>query len=550
ERKSLLWDNSPRLLRVQEFLEQESFGDTEGSAKVERKQGIFRLLRHFFKNLSPSFENLERHVWLNRVETNFVRQSVEKKRNSTRRVTGIVVAVFIALATFLGLALWQKGIAENRRVEAEQERDKAEHNTRIATAHRLAVQSQATVAERPQLGTLLALQALSTTLQDEPHVPAAEEEFRRAISMIGGRGLKASSPFSDSIALTPDGTRIITANAKGIIQEWRLNENGVFTSVELYQNDERVKSIEVSPDGKWLATAGDDGQVLLWNMLHKNTKPIQLQSDERGWLMSIDPTSRWLAIVTSSEHVLVFDLFSKDPAGSIKRLTGHEIGIRDLIFGGGDGLLATGANDDTVRLWDLTSDDPSKKHKIYMAGTNNTVDEHNWMKDDCESVGFSSDRHWLACGSWEKTVIWNLHNSGETSLLELPRRGIEGAIFSPDGHRLVTGVNLGSNTLSVWDMRADDILSSEKQLKIEEGDIGVIRFSPDGKFLAAAGGARKIFLWPIYSDGISSRSIELPGHDDRIYDLKFSMKQHQLASVSRDGTVRLWALDQLKPVIE
>lgn len=62
-------------------------------------------------------------------------------------------------------------------------------------------------------------------------------------------------------------------------------------------------------------------------------------------------------------------------------------------------------------------------------------------------------------------------------------------------------------------------------------------YSPDGRIIAAAGQSDTIRLWDRASGDLVGT---LPGHPERVMDVKFSPDGRLLASCSTDGTVKLW----------
>ncbi len=84
------------------------------------------------------------------------------------------------------------------------------------------------------------------------------------------------------------------------------------SSLVLRGHEERVTSLAISPDGRWLVTGSDDKTARLW------------------------------------------DLTAKDPASSSLVLRGHDGGIYSLAISPDGRWLVTGSYDKTARLWDLT----------------------------------------------------------------------------------------------------------------------------------------------------------------------------------------------------
>src|SRR5262249_30013688 len=137
-------------------------------------------------------------------------------------------------------------------------------------------------------------------------------------------------------------------------------------------------------------------------------------------------------------------------------------------------LIASGGQDDVVRIWDLDTG------KAVAALTG-----HDWH---VLSVTFSPDGKLMASGGRDNTArIWDIASGKE--LLRLSHketrpsyRGdshISALAFSPDGKRLASA---DGSRVALWDT------SSGKLLKTLEVDHALsLAFSPDGLMLAIGG---------------------------------------------------------------
>ena len=82
-------------------------------------------------------------------------------------------------------------------------------------------------------------------------------------------------------------------------------------------------------------------------------------------VVTVSPDSRWLATAGEDKSVRVWDLSAADPAKSATALLGHEETIQTATFTQ-DGLwLITGAGDQTVRLWSFEKPAPSRCPSCY-----------------------------------------------------------------------------------------------------------------------------------------------------------------------------------------
>ena len=138
---------------------------------------------------------------------------------------------------------------------------------------------------------------------------------------------------------------------------------------------------------------------------------------------------------------------------------------------------------------------------------------------------------------------------GQTGPLELvlpigPLAPITALAFSPDGKQLVSGCY---GRVVVWDMTTG---APSKVLTNVLGAVNDIRFSPDGKTLAVAGGqpsARGDIR--LYDTSDWRLLATLGGHLDVVSSVAFRHDSRQLVSASFDKTVRIWDLESKQTVL-
>ncbi|KPJ91936.1 MAG: hypothetical protein AMJ53_10385 [Gammaproteobacteria bacterium SG8_11] len=109
-----------------------------------------------------------------------------------------------------------------------------------------------------------------------------------------------------SVAFSPDGSIIASADEDGIIRLWD-SENTEQLGDSIIGDPFGLNSIAFNPDGEILASAGFDGAIRLW-----------------------DPNT----------GALIGNPF-----------TGHEYGIRSITFSPDGNILASGGDDNIIRLW-------------------------------------------------------------------------------------------------------------------------------------------------------------------------------------------------------
>ncbi|MFI0710415.1 WD40 repeat domain-containing protein [Streptomyces inhibens] len=111
-----------------------------------------------------------------------------------------------------------------------------------------------------------------------------------------------------------------------------------------------VSAVVFSPDGRLLATAGDDRTARLWDSATGLPVGAPLTGHSDGVrAVAFSPDGRLLATAGMDRTVQLWDPAGGRPVG--EPLTGHTSGIKAVVFSPDGRLLATAGADRTVRLW-------------------------------------------------------------------------------------------------------------------------------------------------------------------------------------------------------
>ena len=148
------------------------------------------------------------------------------------------------------------------------------------------------------------------------------------------------------------------------------------------------------------------------------------------------------------------------------------------------------------------------------------------------SVAFSPDGTLLASGSWNDTVkLWDV--STERQIATLPSKQPTLVAFSPDGKTLAVGTRYFYNTVELWDVATQERIATLGHRAVV---FYTVSFSPDGKTLAVGTWDNTVELW----DVATQERIATLGHEAVVNAVSFSPDGTLLASGSRDNTVKLW----------
>ena len=160
----------------------------------------------------------------------------------------------------------------------------------------------------------------------------------------------------------------------------------------------------------------------------------------------------------------------------LRTLEGHQDQVNSVTFDSKGETLASGSDDNTVKLWEARSG------KLLR-----TLKGH---KSQVMTVAFDPQGGTLASGSGGMVMLWEARSGKLLCTLRGHNRGVWSVAFDPLGGTLVSGSV--DKTVKLWEAR------SGKPLRTLEGHtsfVGAITFSPDGRLLASKSGDQTIRLW-------------------------------------------------------
>ncbi|MBS1487382.1 MAG: High-affnity carbon uptake protein Hat/HatR [Bacteroidetes bacterium] len=475
-------------------------------------------------------------------------KELEAKRKLERaRTTAIVFGVITMFALIaLVYAFVQKGKADDNLAEAQRQEKLARENADLAKEQsRLAQQeaekakkAEAEAREQAHIAELARKDAEEKRIQAERAEAAAtvaRDEATKNAEIARKAEAKAKDNEQKAIAAQKAAERErYLAVAKSIAlksKELNDNETAALLAQQAYNFNTRFNGYLYDND--------------VYNGLFKalknynNPLTLSLEGHDKG-------AAR--ALVTRDKNA---NIFSGGSDGKVLRWSNqngtwtHEV-LKEFAVSNGANSVVTYAvysldispDGNYLAVGGLFNADRDANYAMVINLSNPGAEPTKIMgyKSDIENINFTLDGKgfYARCNSGKSIMYSDLKTAREVIT---PAEKITSIDLSPDGTKLA-GAGTDGN-LYIWDLKNNYATSKYSVLR-QGKDILAIQFMPDSRGVVI-GDEEGIIR--IFNSGIVIRT--LTGHTSQIEQIKFSHSGQFMATASKDGSVRIWNINQL-----
>lgn len=266
-------------------------------------------------------------------------------------------------------------------------------------------------------------------------------------------------------------------------------------------------------------------------------KCLKTLSAHSAWVRSVafSPDGQFLA--SGSEDNTV-KLWSVNSGQEIATLYGHLGQVCCVAFSPDGNIIASTGQDKTIKLWHRKT-----RQLIRTIGDWNKAEYYSHSKD-INSLAFNPKGNILASCSKDNTIkIWwlggDIYSDDYGKLIKTVsghQKAVRSVAISPDGEILASGSE--DNKIKLWQLKNGKEINTLNRWELGYLQfITSVAFSQDGEILASGSWDKTIKLWDVKTGEIL-KAIE--GHTDYIRSVAFSPNGKIIASGSDDKTIKIW----------
>jgi WD40 repeat protein len=366
-----------------------------------------------------------------------------------------------------------------------------------------------------------------------------------AVARLGSSRLKHRG-CAYALVYSPDGKWLASAGADRVIRLWDADTGK--PSLTLAGHQDTIFSLAFVPPGEGkpatvLVSSSDDKTIRFWDLTTGKELAYRINHPGIPWTLAVSPDGKFLASGGSESFIV---LWKVEDGKEVRRWKAHRGGVARVAFAPDGRTIASGGtarkadepgDDYGVALWETATGKPRQTFAAHTGFVGAIVFSHDGKL--LASAGIDEMRG-------RSVLLWDPETGKQLRAVAGLSSRVGDQSFAPclaltrDGKTMAGGHR---GQIQFFDP-ATGGEQRGRSISVSEG-IQALAFSPDGSTLASAHSDGRILLWDV-----ARRTAKLPthGHAQPLTSVAVAPDGKTIATTSEDGTAWLWDRATSKPV--
>jgi WD40 repeat protein len=350
-----------------------------------------------------------------------------------------------------------------------------------------------------------------------PWLGAAEEEGPGGVVAT----LKGHKEAVYAVAFSPDGKFLLTGSGDPAVKIWTAEGKELKSFAGPNAHTKLVVALAVSPDGSQFATGGADNTAKVWDF---PTDKHLREFDQGGPATAVAASADGARLAGGGKDGKV-KIWNTTENKLLHEISAHTAAVTGLGFSPNGQILVSVSSDSTMRFLNV-ADGKTLAHFAAHAGP-------------VTGVSYSPGGNAVYTTGDDGTLkFWSLPPVATRSLAAALKEPITALTLTPDGGQIVAASGKSVRLANLANG------ATVKDLEGASADITAVAASPGSAHVAAATSDRRVVVWENKTGTILTQPV---AHGGAVNAAAFNAGGTQLATVGKDGMLRLWAMPPVAP---